>query len=136
MNEPAGSGDCGVVVRRAGLREEDHVLNGFNLSRTPKRVTRMRGCARRSACTAAHSTNVLFTSSVPFPVSSTSRTNAAGHRRSRGARPGAANLQAARVRGERLWALDAALDFAVERARQLLAIGAQAVVAQAGQRAG
>ena len=52
------------------------LLNGFSLSRTPNRVTRMRGCARLSACTAAHSTNVLFITSVPFPVSRTSRTNA------------------------------------------------------------
>ena len=52
------------------------LLNGLNLSRTPNRVIRTRGCARLSACTAAHSTNVLFMRSVPFPVSSTSRTNA------------------------------------------------------------
>ena len=59
-----------------GCEKSSRLLNGLSLSRTPYRVTRTRGCARRIACTAAHSTNVLFTKSVPLPVSRTSRTKA------------------------------------------------------------
>ena len=44
-------------------------------------MTRTRGCARRSACTAAHSTNVLFTKSVPLPVSENITHEGLEHRR-------------------------------------------------------
>ena len=44
------------------------------------------------------------------------------------------DLQASGIGGKRLRALDAALDLAVERSRQLVAVRAQALVAQADQR--
>ena len=49
-----------------------------------------------------------------------------------GAGPGR-DLQTAGIGRKRLRALDAALDFRVERSRQIVAIRAQAVVAQAGE---
>ena len=73
---PTGSSTSGLWSDARGCEKSSMLLNGRNLCRTPKRVTSIRGCARRSAWTAAHSTNVLLTKSVPFPVRNTSRTNA------------------------------------------------------------
>ena len=112
------------------------LLNGLNLSRTPNRVTRMRGCARFSACTAAHSTNVLFISERAVPgeqhVAHECEQDVGGVEQRAGRR---GDLQASRVCGKRLRALHAALNLAVERPRQVVAIRAQTVVTQSGRAA-
>ena len=86
------------------------------------------------AWTAAHSTKVLFTNSVPLPVRNRSRTKAWTTSGACRSAPGARrDAQAAGVGGERLRALDAGLDLLVEGAGQVVAVAAEAVVAQAGR---
>ena len=48
-NDPMGSWPVGIRSDARGCEKRTMLLNGFNLSRTPNRVTRIRGCARLSA---------------------------------------------------------------------------------------